>query len=144
LKNGALLLETLHNAGVSLYLASGTDHDDVVNEARILGYDHLFEGKIYGAVGDVTKEAKKNVLDTILNEIGNSKNGQLALFGDGPVEIREARKRGGVTIGVASDEVKRHGLNEKKRTRLIKAGADVIVPDFSQLSQLLHLLNVRS
>lgn len=143
LKNGALLLETLHNAGVSLYLASGTDHDDVVNEARILGYDHLFEGKIYGAVGDVTKEAKKNVLDTILNEIGNSKNGQLALFGDGPVEIREARKRGGVTIGVASDEVKRHGLNEKKRTRLIKAGADVIVPDFSQLSQLLHLLNVR-
>ena len=144
LKNGALLLETLHNAGVSLYLASGTDHDDVVNEARILGYDHLFEGKIYGAVGDVTKEAKKNVLDTILNEIGNSKNGQLALFGDGPVEIREARKRGGVTIGIASDEVKRHGLNEKKRTRLIKAGADVIVPDFSQLSQLLHLLNVRS
>ena len=143
LKNGALLLETLHNAGVSLYLASGTEHDDVVNEARILGYDHLFEGKIYGAVGDVTKEAKKNVLDTILNEIGNSKNGQLALFGDGPVEIREARKRGGVTIGVASDEVKRHGLNEKKRTRLIKAGADVIVPDFSQLSQLLHLLNVR-
>ena len=143
LKNGALLLETLYNAGVSLYLASGTDHADVVNEARILGYDHLFEGKIYGAVGDVTKEAKKNVLDTILKEIGNSKNGQLALFGDGPVEIREARKRGGVTIGIASDEVKRHGLNEKKRTRLIKAGADVIVPDFSQLSQLLHLLNVR-
>ena len=144
LKNGALLLETLYNAGVSLYLASGTDHADVVNEARILGYDHLFEGKIYGAVGDVTKEAKKIVLDTILKEIGNSKNGQLALFGDGPVEIREARKRGGVTIGIASDEVKRHGLNEKKRTRLIKAGADVIVPDFSQLSQLLHLLNVRS
>lgn len=144
LKNGVLFLETLHNAGISLYLASGTDHDDVVNEARILGYDHLFEGKIYGAVGDVTKEAKKIVLDKILNEIGNSKNGQLALFGDGPVEIREARKRGGVTIGIASDEVKRHGLNEKKRTRLIKAGADVIISDFSQLPQLLHLLNVSS
>jgi phosphoglycolate phosphatase-like HAD superfamily hydrolase len=59
LKNAVLLLEKLHKAGVKLYLASGTDEEDVKNEARILGYDHLFEGGIYGAVGDVTKEAKK-------------------------------------------------------------------------------------
>lgn len=143
LKNAVTLLEKLHKAGVVLYLASGTDEEDVKNEARILGYDHLFEGGIYGAVGDVTKEAKKMVLDRILNAIDVSNVGQLAAFGDGPVEIRETRKRGGVTIGIASNEVKRHSLNESKRSRLIKAGADVIIPDFSQLPKLLQLLNIK-
>ena len=142
LKNAVSLLEKLHKAGVTLYLASGTDEQDVKNEARILGYHHLFKGGIYGAVGDVTKEAKKMVLDRILNDIGDAKTGQLVVFGDGPVEIRETRKRGGATVGVASNEVKRHSLNENKRSRLIKAGADVIIPDFSQLPKLLQLLNV--
>ena len=142
LKNAVLLLEKLYNAGVKLTLASGTDEEDVKNEARILGYDHLFEGRIYGAVGDVNKEAKKIVLDRILNMIGESGTGQIAVFGDGPVEIRETHKRGGVTVGIASNEMKRHSLNESKRTRLIKAGADIIVPDFSQLPLLLKLLNI--
>jgi phosphoglycolate phosphatase-like HAD superfamily hydrolase len=143
LKNAVKLLESLHNAGITMYLASGTDEVDVKNEARILGYDHLFKGGIYGAVGDVTKEAKKMVLDRILNDIGTN-TGQVATFGDGPVEIRETRKRSGVTIGIASNELKRHGLNESKRTRLIKAGADIIVPDFSQLAKLLQLLNIQA
>ena len=142
LKNAVLLLEKLHKAGVKLTLASGTDEEDVKNEARILGYDHLFEGRIYGAVGDVNKEAKKIVLDRILNKIGETGTGQIVTFGDGPVEIRETRKRGGITIGIASNEMKRHSLNESKRTRLIKAGADVIIPDFSQLPRLLKLLNI--
>lgn len=143
LKNAVKLLEALHKAGVVLYLASGTDEEDVKNEARILGYDHLFEGGIYGSVGDINKEAKKMVLDRILNDIGDAKTGQVIAFGDGPVEIRETRKRGGLTIGIASNEVKRHSLNESKRSRLIKAGADVVIPDFSQLPKLLQLLNVR-
>jgi rfaE bifunctional protein kinase chain/domain len=142
LKNAVLLLEKLYRAGVKLYLASGTDEEDVKNEARILGYDYLFEGGIYGAVGDVTKEVKKIVLDRILDTIGDSGNGQVATFGDGPVEIRETRKRGGLTIGIASNELKRHSLNESKRSRLIKAGADIIIPDFSQLPKLLQLLNI--
>ena len=143
LKNAVELLEKLHQSGVMLYLASGTDEDDVKNEARILGYDHLFEERIYGAVGDVTKEAKKIVLDRILDLIDDSKTGQIATFGDGPVEIRETRKRGGLTIGIASNEQKRYSLNESKRSRLIKAGADIIVPDFSQLPKLLQLLNIQ-
>ncbi|MCF6357898.1 MAG: PfkB family carbohydrate kinase [Draconibacterium sp.] len=142
LKNAVLLLEKLHKAGIKLTLASGTDEEDVRNEARILGYDYLFEGRIYGAVGDVNKEAKKIVLDKILDKIGESGNGQMVVFGDGPVEIRETYKRGGITVGIASNEMKRHSLNESKRTRLIKAGADIIIPDFSQLSLLLKLLNI--
>ena len=68
---------------------------------------------------------------------------QVVTFGDGPVEIRETKKAGGLTVGVATDEVRRYGLNEKKRSRLIKAGADIIIPDFTQANQLLKLLNIK-
>lgn len=142
LKNAVPFLQKLYDSGIKLYLVSGTDDEDVKGEARVLGYDHLFEGRIYGAIGDVTKEAKKMVLDRILNTIGETAFGKIATFGDGPVEIRETRKRGGVTIGIASNELRRYGLNAHKRTRLIKAGADIIVPDFSQYPRLLSLLNI--
>ena len=144
MKNSVAFLRKLHDAGVKLYLASGTDEVDVKSEARVLGYDHLFEGRIYGAVGDINKEAKKIVLDRILDSIGESALGKVVTFGDGPVEMRETNKRGGVSVGIASNELRRYGLNENKRIRLIKAGADVIIPDFSQMSALLDLLNIKS
>ena len=65
-----------------------------------------------------------------------------ATFGDGPVEIRETRKRGGLTVGIASSEERRYGLNANKRARLIRAGADMIVPDYSQMDALLHWLGI--
>lgn len=142
MKNAVSFLHKLYKAGVKLYLASGTDEEDVRKEAEALGYAHLFEGRIYGAVGDISKEAKKMVLDRILSSIGESSFGKLITFGDGPVEMRETRKRGGLSVGIASNELKRFSLNESKRSRLIKAGADVIIPDFSQMNQLLNLLNI--
>jgi phosphoglycolate phosphatase-like HAD superfamily hydrolase len=142
MKSSVPFLQRLHASGIKLYLASGTDEEDVKREAGVLGYDHLFEGRIYGAVGDITKEAKKIVLDRILDSIGESAFGKVATFGDGPVEMRETKKRGGVAIGIASNELRRYGLNENKRSRLIKAGADIIIPDFSQFTQLLSLLNI--
>jgi len=145
LKGAVQLLRALHGAGIRLYLASGTDREDVVAEARALGYADLFEGRIYGAVGDVTREAKQIVLDRILTDIGpDAAREGLVTFGDGPVEIRETHKRGGLAVGVASDEVRRFGLNHEKRSRLIRAGADLIVPDFSQLDRLLPLMGVRA
>jgi len=143
IKNAVPFLKRLYSSGIKLYLTSGTDEEDVRHEASVLGYDYLFEGGIFGAVGDITREAKKIVLDRILDTIGGSEKGLIATFGDGPVEIRETHKRGGITIGIASNELKRYGLNQIKRTRLIKAGADVIVPDFSQSDQLLCLLNIK-
>jgi phosphoglycolate phosphatase-like HAD superfamily hydrolase len=143
LKNAVPFLKRLYDSGVKLCLTSGTDEADVKHEASVLGYDHLFEGRIYGAVGDINKEAKKIVLDRILDSIGKSEAGLIATFGDGPVEIRETHKRGGITIGIASNELRRYGLNPVKRTRLIKAGADIVVPDFSRADQLLRLLNIK-
>jgi rfaE bifunctional protein kinase chain/domain len=139
-KNAIPFLQKLYNAGIQLYLASGSDENDVIEEARTLGYEYLFEGRIYGSVGDVNIEAKRIVLDRIMEEIGQDASTQVITFGDGPLEIRETRKRGGLTVGLATNELSRYGLNPSKRTRLIKAGADVIIPDFSQYEKLLKLL----
>lgn len=140
LKGTVALLDALHERGITLYLASGTDEVDVQAEAVLMGYAGLFGGRIYGAVGDVSKYSKKMVIERIMRE-NRLQGQQLITFGDGPVEIRETKKQGGIAVGVASDEVRRYGLNEQKRARLIRAGADIILPDYSQLPLLLRLLD---
>ena len=142
-KNAIPFLRKLFKAGVQLYLVSGSDEMDVIEEARTMGYANLFKGRIYGSVGDVTIEAKRIILNRIMEEIGSENFTQVITFGDGPVEIRETRKRGGLTVGLASNELRRYGLNPSKRTRLIKAGADIIIPDFTQSSKLLSLMNIK-
>ena len=138
-KGAVKFLHALSQRGITLYLASGTDHEDVVREARALGYANLFDGGIYGAKGDIGHDAKKQVVERILRE--NDLTGEsLVCFGDGPVELREGKKRGGLAVGVASDEIRRWGKNPDKRTRLIRAGADLIIPDFSQPEPLLEFL----
>lgn len=144
LKGAVPFLYRLHEAGVRLYLASGTDEEDVVNEAATLGYAPLFEGGIFGAVGDVSRDAKREVLNRILQEIGPGGGRRLVTFGDGPVEMRETRKLGGFAVGLASDELQRFGLNRSKRSRLIRAGAHLVAPDFSQLEALLDIVLVRT
>lgn len=142
LKNAVPLLRELREAGIRLYLASGTDEKDVILEAETLGYAPLFEGRIYGANQDMAHDAKRMVLDRILDEIGTDNAARIATFGDGPVEIRETRKRGGLAIGVASDEIRRYGLQPEKRARVIRAGAHFVVSDYSQLGAILRAFNV--
>lgn len=141
MKNAMLLLQELYRRGIKLYLASGTDEADVIAEATVMGYADLFEGRIYGGVGDINVEAKKLVLEKIIRE-HNLSGHQFATFGDGPVEMRETGKCGGLCIGIASDEVRRFGWNMSKRKRLVRAGARLIVPDFSQLPALLKAMQL--
>jgi bifunctional ADP-heptose synthase (sugar kinase/adenylyltransferase)/phosphoglycolate phosphatase-like HAD superfamily hydrolase len=143
LKGSLPLLAALDRAGVELHLASGTDQQDVEAEAAALGYAGLFKGRIHGSLGDVNHEAKRVVLERILADIGPRGITGLVTFGDGPVEMRETRRHGGYSVGVASDEVRRFGLNPAKRARLIRAGADLVVPDFTQAAALLALLGIR-
>jgi bifunctional ADP-heptose synthase (sugar kinase/adenylyltransferase)/phosphoglycolate phosphatase-like HAD superfamily hydrolase len=140
MKGAVDFLRALDSAGVILHLASGTDTADVKAEARLLGYDTLFRGGIHGAVGDARVEAKKVVLDRILDEVGDAAG--VVTFGDGPVEIRETRKRGGYAVGVASDELRRFGWNHRKRARVVRAGADLVIPDFSQWRRLLAMFRL--
>ena len=141
-KGAIPLLRALQAAGVTLYLASGTDERDLLAEAEALGHRALFEGRIHGAVGDVNVEAKRIVLEKILAEIGARNAHTLVTFGDGPVEMRETKKRGGRAVGVASDELRRFGWNMRKRARLIRAGADLVVADFSQWKRLCRVIGV--
>ncbi len=144
LKGSLEVLGGLRAAGVRLYLASGTDQEDAASEAAALGFAGLFDGGIRGSVGDVRVEAKKVVIDSILADIGAGGAHGIVVFGDGPVEIRETKKRGGYAVGVASDEPRRYGMNPAKRARLIRAGADLVVPDFAQWRSLLALFGVRA
>jgi rfaE bifunctional protein kinase chain/domain len=143
LKGAVPFLQALQGAGVRLYLASGTDENDVKREAEFLGYADVFDGGIYGSIGEVTKDAKKVVIERIMHEIHGAFD-QLITFGDGPVEMRETKRHGAVAIGVASDELRRFGINLEKRRRLIRAGADALVPDFSQWQELWRLLRLSS
>lgn len=140
INNAAAFLEALNHRGIRLYLASGTDQEDVEREAALLGYAELFSGGIYGAVGDIEHEPKRKVIEAILRDIGADGWDRIVTFGDGPVEIRESRARGSYAVGVASDEVQRTGLNPVKRSRLIRAGADLIISDFTEMDHLMKLL----
>ena len=139
LKGATVFLRELRARGVRLYLVSGTDQADTRAEAEALGYAELFDGGIEGALGDVREFSKKMVIERIMRE-HRLEGAELAVFGDGPVEMRECRKRGGLAVGVASNEVRRFGLNLEKRARLVTAGAHLIAPDFSQGKTLLSLL----
>jgi rfaE bifunctional protein kinase chain/domain len=143
IKGARQFLTALHQAGVKLFLASGTDEADVQAEARVMGYADLFTGGIRGAVGDLKVEAKRMVLERIINS-GGITGDDLVVVGDGPVELREGSKRGAFCLGIASNELCRYGLDLTKRARLIRAGADIVVPDFSQYKRILPLLGVQA
>lgn len=129
------VIEMLIAHNVNIYLASGTDEEYVRQEAMLLGLDKYFGKNIYGARDDYKLFSKAMVIKRIIKE--NDLHGSsLAGFGDGYVEIENIKEAGGLAIGVAANEETMTGIDEWKRIRLIKAGADVIIPDFTGLDDL--------
>jgi phosphoglycolate phosphatase-like HAD superfamily hydrolase len=137
------VLENLKRRGLACYLASGTDQPYVLDEAAALGltpyFTHGGKRHIYGALDQYERFSKAQVIQDILKDNG-LRGEQLLAFGDGYVEIEEAKRVGGIAVGVATDEEKRAGINAWKRERLIQAGADVIVGDFREQEALLSYL----
>jgi phosphoglycolate phosphatase-like HAD superfamily hydrolase len=123
------LLENLRRRGVPLYLASGTDLKFVRHEAELLGLTPYFGEHIYGALDDYKRFSKQMVIERLLRE-NDLRGVELLGFGDGFVEIEELKRVGGVAVAVASDEVRRAGINAWKRERLIRAGADVVIGEY--------------
>ncbi len=133
------LLEELHERGVTLYLASGTDIEFVRSEAELVQVAHFFEPHIYGALDRHQDFSKQMVIERIIAE--NDLHGpELCAFGDGYVEILNVKQAGGIAVGAATDEYTRCGINHWKRNRLVQAGADVIVADFRQWQPLVAYL----
>lgn len=129
------LLDALKQRGMNLYLASGTDEPFVLAEAELLGVDHYFDG-IFGAKDDYKLFSKAMVIDRIIKQ-HDLAGEQLAGFGDGYVEIENVKAVGGLAVGVASNEQTRLGVDAWKRDRLSSAGADAIIPDYSDVPKLL-------
>ena len=75
------------------------------------------------------------VIDRILRE-NNLSGEKLVGFGDGYVEIENVREVGGFAVGVPSNESERCGIDEWKRERLIRAGANIIIPDYRNIEEL--------
>ena len=125
--------------GITCRLASGTDEVDVLREAKLLGLDKLFDGRVYGAHDGVLECSKELVIKSLIEEEG-IKPEELISFGDGYVEIELVANLGGYTVGVATDEEKKMGVNDWKRNRLKAAGADMIIPDFKGAQRLIKYI----
>ena len=121
-------LETITQAGVTCFLASGTDEKYVLDEAELLGITGYFE-KIYGALDDYQNYSKRMVIQKIIQQ-NNLKGPELVAFGDGYVEIEDTKVVGGIAVGMATNEAERQGIDEWKRDRLIASGADLIMANF--------------
>jgi phosphoglycolate phosphatase len=125
------LLKHLRDRGLHLYLASGTDLSAVRQEAELLDITGDFGSNIFGALDDYKQFSKKMIIDRILSEHGITGR-QLLSFGDGYVEIENTKQAGGIAVAVASDEAHNGSgqVDEWKRRRLLKVGADAVIADF--------------
>lgn len=133
-------LQILQNAGIAVYLASGTDHKDVVHEATVLGVAHMFS-VIKGAPERQASCSKEAVIQMLLQESGLPGD-SLLVVGDGKVEIALGAENGAYTLGVATDEANLRGMNPVKYQRLQKAGADAIIGDFENMDALCSWLRI--
>src|SRR6266478_4419652 len=130
------LLESLQQRGLKMYLASGTDHVYMREEARLLDVARYFDGGVYGALDDYKSFSKKILIQRILSTT-DVHGAEILGFGDGYVEIEEVKQVGGVTVGVATTEPECMVVDDWKRQRLIGVGADFIIPNYLCRDELL-------
>ncbi len=133
-------LQVLKAHNIDIYVASGTDHVDVVKEVAALGLTDYFT-EIAGAPEGKVSCSKEKVMRELISE-KHLAGLELVVIGDGKVEIGLGRELGACTLGVASDEVQLSGWNDAKRARLVKAGAHALISDFSDLPEILAWLGL--
>lgn len=133
------LLDALQAKGCQLYMASGTDLPFVKSETEALEMTHYFGEHIYGALDEYKNFSKKMIIDKLIQE-NNLSGPELLTFGDGYVEIENTKEVGGIAVGVASDEEGKIEIDQWKRTRLIDAGADIIIPNYTETPALIDYL----
>ncbi|MEG2087617.1 MAG: hypothetical protein RR022_05400, partial [Angelakisella sp.] len=126
-------LQKLHDAGIQIYIASGTDEADVQREAGLLGV-MPFVRSVKGAPPRQKDCSKVAVIKELLQTHSLSGR-QLLVVGDGKVEISLGNEVNAITIGIASNELLMDGTpHPKKLEKLRQAGANYIVPDFNILN----------
>ena len=119
----------MRERGLKLYCASGTDQAYTLEEARLLEIEQYFDGRIYGALDDYKSFSKEILIRKMVSSM-ECRGEELVGFGDGYVEIKNVKDAGGVAVGVATDEPECVVVDQWKRERLVKVGADFIIPNF--------------
>ena len=132
-------LQKLTAYDIKCYLASGTDIEFVKHEAKLLGVAEYFDGGIFGALREFSKFSKEMVIKKILADF-DLNGSELLIVGDGYVEIQNAKSVNAIAVGVVTKENNIYDMNANKHQRLIRAGADIIIPDFREADQLLSYL----
>lgn len=136
------LLDRLRAAGVTLALLSGTARSYVLADLAALGLDAYFADAVYAPGPDDETFSKADVLAALLARLNGPAEGLVSL-GDGPIETAAARQHGARAVGVASRETLGAGPDPVKRSWLLRAGAQAIVPDLRPRAELLAWLGVR-
>jgi phosphoglycolate phosphatase-like HAD superfamily hydrolase len=133
------LLEELSARGYKMYLASGTDQPFMRREADLLDVSRYFDGGVFGALDDYKSFSKKILIQRIIAS-SEFRGEEFLGFGDGYVEIENVKEVGGVAVGVATAEPECLVVDEWKRKRLAGVGADLIIPNYLALGELLAAL----
>ena len=132
-------LERARSRGIHCYLASGTDEEFIEEEARLLGLADLFDGGIFGALKNYEDFSKEKVIRKILADFG-LRGPELLVVGDGYVEIENGRDVEAVTLALSTAENNRYHMNEDKRGRLLRAGAQLMAADLTDGAAILDYL----
>lgn len=130
----------------ALFLSSGTDIQPVRDSVNILGYENFFEDRIMASGSNGTNDdcPKQLIIEKLIRE-RKLQPGQLLTFGDGVPEIEYTEQSGGVCVGVLTPdqshyESRGHFTIDRKRERLIKAGAHLLAPDFCYSAKLVEIV----
>jgi len=130
------LLDSIHASGIPVFLASGTAHEVVAEEAELLDIARYFDG-IYGSAP--ANFSKRELLAHLVSS--GIPAARILTFGDGRVEIEDTREIGGTAVGVATDEPDCLQVDARKRVWLTDAGADFIIPNYLE-EDLLRVLGI--
>lgn len=132
------ILVEINSRGIQCHLASGTDASAVRTEIAALGLASYFE-TINGATSDADGSSKSALFARLVRQF-DIKPKEMVTFGDGAEEIRLGKELEGITIGIARDDMNPDSIDPDQRTRLITAGADVIINDFGENGRLIDYL----
>lgn len=121
-------LKYLQEQGLKLVLASGSDRDAVELESELLQVRSFFGNELHAPFQGDPTFTKRGVIESLIQQ--GFKGPEILGFGDGVVETQEVKRVGGVTIGVASNQENPLTINEWKKSQLMEAGAEAIIPNY--------------
>jgi len=131
-------LRLLHQKGIKVFVATGSDETPVMHELEELGimqYCVAVKGCHDKKAGE---DPKYTVIKNLIEET-KARKGEIFTCGDGFVEV-ELGAKNGLAVGVNTKDDNYFKMNQNKFDKLVKAGADVVINDFLEYEKLVNLI----